>query len=119
MFGLIAGTVRSIGTGRQGDASAGKPHRAEPETVKSLEAETQPSYCDALTGIRFASIGAGLVLFWPHLERLFALLLNDQQQWLSPEHQWQALKGMSPHSLQQLFVQRTGGISTRPPMAGV
>ena len=52
--------------------------------------------------------GAGLVLFSPHLERLFALLLNDQQQWLSPEHQWQALKGMSPHSLQQLFVQRTG-----------
>ena len=112
--------------------------------------------------------GAGLVLFWPHLERLFAPLLNDQQQWLSPEHQWQglaqllalaglpepndglspvaalltglptdtpvmdlpaltaqqrhtsamllttvvqqwpALKGMSPHSLQQLFVQRTG-----------
>ncbi|MET4696707.1 contractile injection system tape measure protein [Endozoicomonas lisbonensis] len=112
--------------------------------------------------------GAGLVLFWPHLRRLFAPLLNDRQQWLSPEHQWlalaqlmtlggltetedglnpvaalltgfpvdtpvtglpalneqqrndcttllttvvqqwQALKGMSGQSLQQLFIQRTG-----------
>ncbi len=90
MFGLIAGTVRSIGTGRQGDASAGKPHKAEQKLLKALKQKLSPAIAMHPLEHDLLVSGAGLVLFWPHLERLFALLLNDQQQWLSPEHQWLA-----------------------------
>lgn len=34
---------------------------------------------------------SGLVLFWPHLQRLYKPLQDDNQQWLSPQHQQQAL----------------------------